>query len=126
MGRSIDDFSREQHAKRKMLGQVTPPSSNIPVEIYSPNEGIEAVGITLTITNETTNQDHIGSGYYDDNGVTYDATTRIGRKTVTKGSEDAKVSLFIAMNNSAGSFAVESDSGGDLTFTLWGTERPKK
>ena len=125
MGRSLDNFSREEHIERKMLGQETPPSNNTPVEIYSPEDGVEAVGIMLTITNDT-GQDHVGTAYYDNTGTTYDLTTRIGQKTISKGAEDAKVGLLIGMNEAAGSLAVESDSGGDLTFTLWGTERPKK
>lgn len=125
MGRSLDNFNREEHAERKMLGQITPPSSDTPVEIYSPGENIEARGVMITVTNDS-NQDRTATVYFDNTGVTYDNTTRISQRTVTKGNESDKAGLLLAMSDLNGSLAVESSTGGDLTFTIWGIEIPKK
>jgi len=125
MGRNLDTVTRDQLAVRKTLGQKVPAVSNVAEEIYSPEEGIETVGIMVTVTNDS-NQDRTATIYYDDNGTTYDKTTRVAQRTVTKGSESEKENLFVATNSSSSSLAVESSSGGDLTFTIWGIERPIK
>ncbi len=125
MSRDLDNFKRDEYAERKQLGQIRPLVANTPVEIYSPRLGVETTAFMLTITNDS-NQDAVATAYHDDNGTTYDRDTRIGQKTVSKGAEDAKIGLYLAANNSAGSVAVESSAAGDLTFTLWGIERPKK
>lgn len=124
MSRKADSFNRDQYVQRRMLGQATPPSDNTPVEIYSPGVNIEAVGFMMMITNDS-NQDRTGTVYQDNDGTTYDKTTKLMQRTVTRGG-DSLFSGYAAINNSAGSLAVETSTGGDLTFTLWGIERPKK
>ena len=122
--RKLSTYTRDEFAERKQLGQKTPAVSNVAEEIYSPAEGIEMIGFMMMITNDS-NQDRTGTVYQDHDGSTYDKTTKLMQRTVTRGG-DSLFEGYAAMNNSAGSMGVESSTGGDLTFTLWGIERPKK
>ena len=124
MSRRADGHNNEQLKSAKQLGQVRPPSANTPVEIYAPAFNVDAVIVMITAVNDS-NQDATLNAYHDKDGTTYDIDTRVAQRVVSKGAESIKEGLLLAMNGQ-GSFAVESSSAGNLTFTIWGTEKPKR
>lgn len=112
--------SKSSFGVSKMLGQITPGVTTA-LSIYSPPVNTETIIKFITITNDT-GQDKDAEIFMDDDGTTYDKTTRIGIKTITKNSENPPTEIFVAMNNSSGNLAVKSSTADALTFTIWGTE----
>ncbi len=124
MSRKADTYNRESLIGRKQLGQLRPLAADTPEEIYSPAFNVEAVIVMMTVVNDS-NQDATANAFHDVDGTTYTDDTRIAQRIVSKGAESAKEGLLLTMDGT-GSFAVESSSAGNLTFTIWGVERPKK
>lgn len=110
----------EGFSTRKMLGQIR-PSNTSPVSIYSPPTGVETIAFMVTVVNHS-NQDVDATFYVDDDGTTYNESTMIAQRTISKGSESEKHGLYLAMNDENGNIAVQTSSANDLTFTIWGKE----
>lgn len=125
MSRSVDNYNRDDHAVRKLLGTATPPSDDTPVTLYTCPFNVEAVIIMMTIKNLSDIQDRKAKFYHDPTGTTYDDTTIVAEREVTKAEERDRVGVFLALRG-GGSVGVESSVGGDLKFTIWGKERPKQ
>lgn len=124
MSRRSDSYNRNDHIVRKLLATVTPPDSGTPVLLYAPAFNIETEGIMLAVKNLSTNQDRTAKFYQDPNGETWDDTTIIAEREVTKATEMDRQGMFFTIRS--GSIGIESSTGGALVFTLWGIERPKQ
>ena len=111
---------KEAFAVYKQLAQLR-PSGTSPESIYSPPVNTETVILMLTVVNHA-NQDRDANIYFDNDGTTYDENTKIAQRTVTRGAESEKTGLFLAMNDSSGNLAVQSNVADSLTFTIWGKE----
>lgn len=125
MSRKADSYNRESHSVRKLFGAVNPPDSDTAITLYTAPFNVESVGFMMSIKNLSTNQDRVAKFYHDPTGTTYDDTTIIGEREITKATELDRQGMFLSIEP-GGSIGVESSVGGDLKFSLWGIERPSK
>ena len=125
MSRKSDSYDRNSHAVKKLLGSVNPPSDDTPVTLYTAPFNVESVGFMMSIKNLAINQDRVAKFYHDPTGTTYDDTTIIGEREIIKATELDRQGMFLAVEP-GGSIGVESSVGGDLKFSIWGIEIPRK
>jgi len=107
------------------LGQNAPAGTSA-VSIYSMGAAGSAVITGVSITN-------IGSAvaraslYHDDDGTTYDDTTiLVNKKAIPVGKTRFIPANEFKMgtNDTAGNWAIKTDVGSALQFTLYGIEMP--
>lgn len=106
--------------QERQLGQLRPTNTSA-ASLYSPPALTTAIIKGLTICN-TTSTPATFRVFNDDDGATYDETTALFFDAEIRGNTTVSVTGFKAMNNSAGNFAVRTDTADALTFTLFGAE----
>ena len=106
--------------QEKQLGQARPAGTTA-VSIYSPGAGVTAIIRNVTVTN-TTGLAANFSLYHDDDGTTYDQTTALYYTVRIEKNQTISLTAFMAMNNSSGNLAVQTDTANALTFTVYGAE----
>ena len=106
--------------QEKQLGQARPGDTNS-VSIYSPAANVTTI-ITHIFVCNTTGNTPAYSIYCDDDGSTYDETSALYFANAMAANTTEKIPCFIAMNNSAGNLAVETDTADEITFTVFGSE----
>ena len=106
--------------QEKQLAQSR-PSGTSAASIYSPPASTTAIIKTIIIAN-------VGSGsvdaslFCDDDGTTYDESTSIYWEVSIANGNTTIIDTYICMDDATGNFAVQSSSGNDLTFTIFGVE----
>ena len=100
------------------LDQVRPVGTD-PVEMFSPKTGQQVVLRKLYIAN-LTSSNHRYSLYFDNDGSDTTISEAIAKDVKILKNTTIVVELEIPMRNSEGTFSVETDSGNDLNFTLFG------
>jgi len=104
------------------LGQLTPADANA-ASLYSPGAGVSAKLTSITIVNTSASNTIRVRLFHDEDGTTYGTTTAVylyDRPMAPQTSLTIGLGAF--MNNSAGNFAVRTDTANDATFTLYGME----
>jgi len=106
--------------QEKQLGQLRPANTTA-ASLYSPPALTTAIikGLTICNTTATTATFRV---FNDDDGSTYDETTALFFDAEIEGNVTISVTGYKAMDNSAGNFAVRTDTANALTFTLFGAE----
>lgn len=99
------------------------PANTTAASIYSL---VSVAGVTqpvvvrqLWICN-TGNSTIKASLYFDNDGTTYDDTTKMLHEIAIPKNATEKIDIEIPMRNSAGNLAVQTDTANDATFTLFG------
>ena len=98
----------------KQLGQARPTNTDA-VSIFSPAAGESVVGFVTVSNNGVVKAD--ASIFVDNDGTTYDATTRVAFFKVQPKLKPFKIGP-ICMNNSNGNLAVKTSAASALTFTF--------
>jgi len=106
--------------KTKQLGQVR-PSNTVPFLIYQPS-GRDRCVITNIIVCNTTSSIVTYRIFVDEDGTTYDQTTAIAYDIPLTGNTTDIWEFPIYMNDPAGTCAVQTGTGGALTFTANGED----
>lgn len=106
--------------QEKQLGQSR-PSGTSAVSIYNPASGVTAIIKNIVICN-TTGSPAKFSVYHHEAGTTYDQSTALCYQVDIQKNQTITIDSFMAMHNSSGHLAVQSDTGNALTFTVYGAE----
>lgn len=123
MSRRADSWDKRSHTAPKVLAQLT-PSVTTPVTAYTVPKNTEVEIREIAVVN-TANQDRDYAFYNDNDGSTYDSTTIVAEGSVTRDLDGDRI-LSLTLDNEGGTIGVETSSANDLTFTVWGVERPKR
>jgi len=106
--------------QEKQLGQLRPANTTA-ASLYSPVANVTGIIKTLHVCNTTASSAKF-SIYSDDNGTTYDESTALFFDVLLAANTTVQISMFVAMDNEAGNFAVQTDTASAITFTLFGAE----
>jgi hypothetical protein len=106
--------------QEKQLGQLRPADTTA-ASLYNPGANTTAVIKGLVICN-TSSSNAKFRVFNDDDGTTYDETTALFFDAPIAPGQTLEVDGFKAMNNSAGNFAVRTNTANAITFTLYGAE----
>lgn len=105
----------------QQLGQLRPANTTA-ASLYSPGVGVTSGVIKLVMITNVTNVTVAYSLFADDNGTTYDQTTALAWKIPLEGNSSDQFEGFYPMANTAGNFAVQTDSANGINFTAYGAE----
>jgi len=98
----------------------TRPAGTVAVSALSPGAGEEILVKTIIISNNSgASSDY--SIYHDDNGTTYDDTTRLFGPVTVADKESEVVEVNIMANDATGNIAVQNSVAASLNFTLYGS-----
>jgi len=95
------------------------PSDTTAVSVLSP-DGNEVIHITQIIVSNTTTSDAKWSIFKDEDGTTYDKTTSHFTDILLPANSTDIIEYNAWMNDNSGNFAVKSDPGDAITFTIDG------
>lgn len=106
----------------KRLGQSRPATAGTPVSIFSTNAaGDEMVMHTLVVCNTTANKATF-TLYEDSDAAIYDDDSVLFKTQPLNANETIILEIKVTMNNTAGNFAVESDTANAINFVAYGEE----
>jgi len=105
--------------QEKQLGQLRPANTNA-ASIYSPGAGVTAIIKNITVCN--TGNKTAFSIYHDNTGTTYDQTTALYYSCPIERNQTIVLPAFMAMNNTLGHLAVQTDLANAITFSVYGAE----
>ena len=120
---NVSRWDKRQHTKPKVLAQLTPAVTSV-VTAYTLPANTEVEIREIAVVN-VANQDRDYEFHLDNDGSTYNNTTIIGEGSVVRDLDGDRI-LSITMDNEGGTVGVSTSVANDLTFTIWGVERPKK
>lgn len=106
--------------QEKQLGQLRPANTTA-ASLYSPATNKTAVRLSLVICNTSSSEAKFRV-FHDDDGTTYDETTALFFDAPIEANQTLEIDGFKAMNDSAGNFAVRTNTASAITFTLYGAE----
>ena len=106
--------------QEKQLGQLRPANTTA-ASLYSPPANTRAVRLSLVVCNTSSSVAKFRV-FHDDDGTTYDESTALFFDAPIDPGQTLESDGFKAANNSAGNFAVRTDTANALTFTLYGAE----
>jgi hypothetical protein len=106
--------------QEKQLGQLR-PANTAAASLYSPAANLTGIAKNLVVSNTTAILATFRV-FVDDDGTTFDETTALFFDVPLLGNTTVLIDMYAAMNDSAGNFAVRTDTANALTFTLFGAE----
>jgi len=109
-----------KYPQPKFLGQAKPTNTTA-TPLYSPASGVTGIIRTIFVANSDNNS-HSFTIYFDNTGSLVDTDHIIFPTVAVNGLSTVQLDVYIAMNNSAGTLSVKTNSANNFTFTAFGEE----